>query len=128
MKSLTKFDKLIVVIVLITALAVYVCFAFTVVDSSPRTVEVFVDGELFGVYNLSEITDEQYVKIQSAFGENTLKLTSTGAEMTEASCKDKRDIKNGKISKCGQTIICAPNRVMVKLTGDKKPEVDRVTY
>jgi hypothetical protein len=48
--------------------------------------------------------------------------------MVDASCPDKKDVKIGKITKTRQMIICAPNRVSVKLGGNTKLQVDKVSY
>lgn len=127
MKSLTKGDKIIVAAVLGLALFVYVIFTFCIAAGLPSELEIFVDGKIYASYNLQNLNEKKEVEIKTKFGTNVLEIDKDGARMLDASCPDKRDIKDGKITKAGQTLICIPNRVMVKLSGNNN-EVDRVTY
>lgn len=127
MKLFTKGDKIIVILILITAMATYVAFAAFIADGSPEAVQIFVDGSLYASYNLNDIKEAKKVEILSVYGKNTLKITADGAEMVDADCPDKTDVRAGRITKPGQVIICAPNKVLVKLMGiDNK--IDKVTY
>ncbi len=128
MKILTKGDKIIAVFLALLALGTYLTFAFCVSAVSPDSVEIFVDGEKYASYTLSGLDEEKTVKISSAYGENLLRLFPDGVQMIDATCPDKRDVRMGKITKPGQTIICIPNRVLVKLRGDADDTVDKVTY
>ena len=40
--------------------------------------------------------------------------------MTHADCPDQICVKTGSISRSGQSIVCAPNRVVVTVTGEDK--------
>ncbi len=128
MKILTKSDKLIIVLILLLSVLSYIIMALNITAEAPRSVEITVNGKLYAQYNLAEIKSSKNVEIKTEFGINTLKLTDDGAEMISANCKDKLDIKCGKITKVGQIIVCAPNRVLVKLTGDADEKIDKVTY
>ncbi len=128
MNMLTKSDKLIIVLILILSILSYAVTLLGVSSEAPEAVVVTVNGKLYAYYDLADITSSQTVKINTEFGSNTLKITSDGAQMTDADCKDKFDIKCGKITKVGQIIVCAPNRVSVKLTGNSPEKIDKVTY
>ena len=77
---------------------------------------------------LIDITEDKILRIETEQGFNILKITEKGALMTNASCPDKIDVKSGEISKSGQMIICIPNKVLVRITGKNKLNVDKVTY
>ncbi len=128
MNMLTKSDKLIILLILILSILSYAVTLLGVSSEAPEAVVVTVNGKLYAYYDLANITSSQTVKINTEFGSNTLKITSDGAQMTDADCKDKFDIKCGKITKVGQIIVCAPNRVSVKLTGNSPEKIDKVTY
>ena len=128
LNKFTKMDRIIIISVILLAIMSYLLFTIFLFSKRPKTLEIFVDGKLYGSYNLAEINTEKVVEINTEFGYNVLKITPDGAEMREASCPDKRDLKSGKITRSGQMIICVPNRVSVKLTGDKNPVVDKVSY
>ena len=127
MKLFTKGDKFIVALVLVIAMGTYVAVAAFIANERPDSLEIFVDGTLYASYSLNEIKGEKMVEIFSKYGTNTLMLTSDGAKMTYSSCPDKTDVRCGAISKTGQVIICAPNRVLVRLSGSDN-KIDKVTY
>lgn len=94
-------------------------------DTQCNKVKISIDGELYGLYEFSDRT--QKIDIKTRFGENIVKIDKTGVWVDEASCKDKLDIKVGKINKAGQVIVCLPNRLMIELQNSER-KVDGVTY
>ncbi len=128
MKFLTKFDIYIIIAVVLLAVLSYLALGIGISNDIPIAAEIMVDGKIYCRYNLSDIASHKIVEIDTKFGKNTLKITNNGAEMIDADCKDKLDIKCGKISKAGQIIICVPNHVSVRLVGSNANNVDKVTY
>ena len=49
-------------------------------------------------------------------------IKSGTAYISEASCPDKQCMKQGKISRAGEMLVCLPNRVVVKIVDSKKDE------
>jgi hypothetical protein len=88
-----------------------------------QTVTVFADGELYGVYSLYE---NQTVEIESANGHNTMEIKGGQVSMIDADCPNKDCIKFGSISQTNQTIICLPNKVSLKISGES--DLDAITY
>ena len=91
-------------------------------------VSIFVDGEEYASYRFNDITSAKKVDVRTEFGYNVVEISKDGASVVDASCLDKTDVRMGKITKPGQTILCVPNRVMVKIFGKEKINVDKVTY
>ena len=58
----------------------------------------------------------------------TLELKDNRIRVSETGCADKTCLRTGFIEKSGQTIVCLPNRVVVRITGGGAPEehVDRI--
>ncbi|MBE7032397.1 MAG: NusG domain II-containing protein [Ruminococcaceae bacterium] len=127
MKFIKKGDKIVALSVLLLACILYFIFNFAVFADKPQTAEVYVDGELYASYKLSEIKAQKTVAIETEYGSNVLELTNDGVRITDASCKDKIDVRSGRITKANQMIICIPNRFSVKLTGNGN-DVDKVTH
>jgi hypothetical protein len=48
--------------------------------------------------------------------------------MTAADCPDKLCVKQRSIAKEGETIVCLPHRVVVKISGGERPVIDGVTW
>ncbi len=125
---ITRWDKVVIVSVLIVAAMVYLIFASFLWNEQPELVEIFVDGERYASYNFAEISGTKSVEIDTGYGYNVLEITNKGARMIESSCPDKTDVQCGEISKPGQMIVCIPNRVSVKILGKEKLNIDKVTY
>ena len=105
-----KFDFLLGAVLLLAALCLFVVFRNSQKDGG--TVEVRQGTDVIGTYSLSE--DGEY-EITSFYGSNTLVIKDGEAYMSESSCSDHLCEKMGHISKVGETIICLPNEVFVKV-------------
>ncbi len=108
-------------------LAVLLLFAYASgFSGGARQVEITVDGRLYAVYPLNEIKSAKAVEIQTEFGYNRVEITREGARVADADCPDKLDVRAGWITQPGQSLICLPNRLVVRLTG--AGSVDGVAY
>ena len=86
---------------------------------------IYVDGDLYEKISYNHLLNEN-IEINSEFGKNVIRIDKDGVCVLESSCKDKLDINAGYINKAGQSIICLPNRVVIKL--EAKGEYDVVSY
>jgi hypothetical protein len=50
------------------------------------------------------------------------------ARIAEADCPDKLCVKDGMISKPGQSLVCLPNKVVVEVKGVRDTETDDVAF
>lgn len=106
-KLITKKDFVLVIIVLVVSLA-----GLILVNSADKgkTATIKVDGEVVETLLLNEDTSVEFnnVVIACENGEIYVK---------ESTCTDKVCMRSGKISKSGEGIICAPNRVSIQIDG-----------
>lgn len=89
-------------------------------DTGNKKVVVSVDGKKTAEYPLKK--DATYELSGSHLGTNTLVIKSGKAYISEANCPDKQCMKQGKISRAGEMLVCLPNRVVVKIVDSKKDE------
>ena len=89
-------------------------------DTGNRKVVVSVDGKKTAEYPLKK--DATYELSGSHLGTNTLVIRSGKVYISEANCPDKQCMKQGKISRAGEMLVCLPNRVVVKIVDSKKDE------
>ena len=66
--------------------------------------------------------DKEKIDINTIYGKNEVIIENGKVYMHESNCKEKICMKMGKISIAGDSIICLPNRLMVKIVSDKKNE------
>ena len=84
-------------------------------------VQIIVDGTITDNYLLSENGE---FEINNGEHRNILYIADGKAYMKDADCPDRLCISQGIISKNGQSIICLPNRIVVKIISDIEDEVD----
>ena len=100
-------------------------FIYYISGSNGDLVNVYVDGRLTGEYLLSE--DNNIIIQGYNGGVNTLVIKDGAAYMKEADCPDKLCIHQGRISREGMELVCMPNRVVVRISGKDKSEIDAFT-
>ena len=81
-------------------------------DLADAVVEVRVGGKLYGTYDLDT---NQEVLVNQGSHLNKVIIKEMQVQMIEASCHNQVCIKQGTISRPGETIICLPNRVVVEI-------------
>jgi len=109
-------------IVLICILLVLALSVFLVVELTRREgayVVVSVDGGEVCRYSLSE--DGEFLLNG---GTNTLVISGGEAYISEADCPDGLCVSQGRISRTGQTVVCLPNRVMLRIVGADDADVE----
>ena len=84
-----------------------------------------------GRYARISIDGEEIVTIDTAkvdiieLGTNVIRVEGGVVFMHSASCRDQICVRQGEISKKGQTIICLPNKVVVEIIG-KDDKIDTI--
>ncbi len=110
-------------LVLVGGLLVVAAVLFFFLYSRPndgRTIEVSVDGAVVATLPLD--ADTTYTIDGVNGGHNTLIIADGKATITEATCPDGVCVRHRAIDKAGQSIICLPNKVVVRVVGE--PSVD----
>lgn len=103
-------DVILVASLLVIGLSVFLISELTRKDGAYVT--VYVGDSEIASYSLS--VDGEY---PLNGGTNILIIKDGEAYMTDATCPDELCVKQGKISKTGEKIVCLPNRVMVEVYG-----------
>nr|WP_314278503.1 NusG domain II-containing protein [uncultured Peptostreptococcus sp.] len=86
-------------------------------------VEVYVENKLYNTYPLDK---EKRVQIKEKNGRiNNIYIHNRGVEMTQANCPDKVCIHTGFINKPGQSIVCLPHKINIKIVSDKEDKSDK---
>lgn len=115
-----KNDWILAAAVLLAA-AVFLGIHYGKPKEKSASVEIQVDGALYGVYPLNE---NRTIEID---GTNRLVIEEHTARMVWADCPDKLCVHQRAVSRDGESIICLPNKVVVSVTGGEERELDAVT-
>lgn len=78
-----------------------------------ETVEIYLDGELYAVYDLNSDYDDIVIE---GTGSNTVRISGGKVKVIDASCPDKLCMET-TISRVGSRIICAPNHLLIVIKG-----------
>ena len=101
-------------------IAVIILIAASIGKKEGSYAEIYIDGELYGVYSLNE---EMTVDI----GDTNRAVIKDGCiYMVSAECPDKTCMNRGRISKVGESIVCLPNRVTITIINSKEKGNDVV--
>lgn len=85
------------------------------------TVSIYVDGRLYAQRALSENTT---VAVSGKYGKNTVCIKDKSVYITKSDCPGKQCM-HGKISACGQSLVCLPHRLSVVIENThQKNETD----
>lgn len=118
-----KADMVLVAVIL--GIAAICLFMGKTIKENGNSVTVSVDGRKTAEYSLSE--SGTYELSGYAGGYNTLVIEDGVAYLTEADCPDKLCVKQGKVSKAGETIVCLPHRIVIEVVGEGEGEFDAVS-
>ena len=126
---MTKGDKLLIVFVIVLALISTLFIKRQAFSSADKYVSIQVNGEeikkIIFDYKIIGTT----IPIKTEFGYNLVEIGDERVRVIEADCPDKIDVKQGYISKIGETIVCLPNRMVIEIKGlDKDTEIDIMNH
>lgn len=116
-------DIILTVVFLIIALLFFVCYNLFF-HKTGTMVKVMADGKTIETLPLNKditITINGYNN-----GTNVLQIKDGFASVTWADCPDKLCQKQKKISHNGESIVCLPNKIIISVISDEKPEIDNV--
>lgn len=116
-----KNDFILFVVILLVGLV-----AFTVVKLTAdkgAIVTVTIDGEEYAQYDLKT---ESVIVLGDKTNSNTLNIKDGCAFLSDATCPDKLCVAQGKISFCGETIVCLPNKTIITVKSNVLPQTDFV--
>ena len=112
-----KHDLLLAAGVLLLAGILYL---FLRPGGSGTWVVVTVDGKETARYDLSQ---EQTVTLGDA-DYNILQISGGGAAVIEANCGDHTCVRTGQISREGESIVCLPHHLIVRIEGGEPLSFD----
>lgn len=122
-KKKTKAELILVIGLVIVAGCIYLYLHYAGAAKGAK-VQILVDGEVTQEYDLFS---SQKVAIETENGgQNMLVIDNGECYLDDANCPDKLCVKQGVISKSGQSIICLPHKVVITIEGADEAEVDTI--
>ncbi|MBU5669195.1 NusG domain II-containing protein [Peptoniphilus sp. MSJ-1] len=122
MKLMKKLDYVVILVLIIFSVVLYFItnnsFSGIGEDVNKKAV-ITIDGKIYKEIELAKGHNEE-IEIKSQYGENVITIEDGRVHMHESDCKDRICIRMGEISTPGDSIICLPNRLMVKIVSEDK--------
>ena len=103
-------------ILFIVIMAAFIAAAFgifqVVLPSQGREIIIEEGNDLVGVFSLEE---DQVIEVQGPLGISTVIIENGEAYMLDSPCPNKVCIAMGHINEPGDSIICIPNRIYIRV-------------
>ncbi len=117
-KNRPLFERWDIVVAALIILALIAMLLIIFLPNEGKDVEIYKNGELIATYPLNE---------NRAFevGNMRIEIFDGSVSVIESDCPDKLCVHAAPISASGSTIICVPNKLVIKITGSV--EVEGVT-
>jgi hypothetical protein len=124
-----KGDKITaVVIACIIVISSIGVFAYmNIVKGSHHIAEIKQDGKVIRTIDLDKIDTAEEIKITYKDGYNIIRIETGRIRIVDADCPDKLCVKTGWITESGQSVICLPHKLIIKIQGGSK-EIDENVY
>lgn len=110
-------------------LAVLILGAVLLLNTRPQggVAVVEVDGEEVARRELARLTEPELLPVTGKNGiALTVEFSPSGARVVEASCPDRTCLRTGLLTQAGESAVCLPGRVVLRLDG--KASADAETY
>ena len=121
-KLFTTGDKILVLLLLILGGTGFVGVNFT--RHPGETCSIAINGKLTHHLELNKNKD---LLVNGAIGECLIRIKDKKVRVIHSQCPQKICVKTGWISKSGEFIICVPNKIVIKIDGEKQDHFDVIT-
>lgn len=120
MKTLKKLDIVIIILLFILSFTPNIIFSKTISNSNKLIyASIKIDGKLYDNIPLSTNKGEKNLNIKTPTGNNSILIRDNLIKVISADCKDDLCVKQGEISKVGESIICLPHKLIIEIKGDE---------
>lgn len=116
-----KWDLIIIIVLIILSLMPIRLLISSNNSGDLKRVIISVNGEEYESLELKENLNK-IIKIEEGLGVNESCINKGQVYMNHSNCTDKVCMRQGKISKIGESIVCLPNRVFIEIKGDEEGE------
>ena len=126
---MTKGDKVLILVVVLLAIVSLGFIKKQSLSNENKYVSIQVNGEEVKKIIFDKNIIGKTFPINSKYGYNLIEIGDEKIRVIEANCPDKVDVKQGYISKIGETIVCLPNKMIVEIKGmDKDRQIDIMNH
>jgi hypothetical protein len=126
-RLLKKGDLILIAGVAIIAGLMFVWNTYSpVLGSGHLIAEVRQDGRLLQKIDLNEVSDPEYIYIDSEV-QQVILAEKGRIRFMESDCRDKICVKAGWLTKTGAKAVCMPAKTIIKINGESK-QTDSIAF
>lgn len=126
MVKVTRYDKVLLVFFILLGLSSLAISARLVGDSGEsREVIITRAGREYMRFALSDAT-RKTIGVTGPIGTTLVEAYDGRVRVRTAPCRRKICIRQGWISRPNESIVCAPNKVVVSISSAREPRIDAV--
>ena len=118
-------DKILIGLIILAIFSYFIYNYFDNKASGELIVIIKQNGKVIKQFKITD-TMEYQETFKWQGHSNTIKIKNNTVSIIESDCKDKLCIKQGEISRQGESIICLPNRFVVEIKSAKDLGVDYI--
>lgn len=94
---------------------------------SHHIAEIKQDGKVIRTVDLDKVVTAEEIRIAYGDEYNIIRIENGRVRILDADCPDKLCVKTGWIDQAGQSVICLPHKLIIKIQGGSK-EIDENVY
>ena len=121
MKIFKKMDIVIIICLVGISFLPHILFAKNLNKDYDSVYAIIkVDGKTYKEIPLSSLKEDDSFTIKTENGNNTILVKDKSISITHADCHDSLCVKQGSISKLGDTIVCLPHKLIIEIKGKEE--------
>ncbi len=100
----------------------FLCRSLFYPAAQDGTVTITVHGEEYGAFPLADERELHIEDVDAGF--NTVHISDGAVWVGDADCPDGLCVRQGKISRRGQSVICLPHQLVITVENGRENDVD----
>lgn len=124
---MTKRDMILIFILAAIALLTFFATRFLGQGSEANAAEISADGKLVEHIILEKAQQKEYT-VQGPLGKTIIQVQDGEARIIDSPCPDKLCVRMGWVRAKGQSAICVPNRILLRVVSDDNNKIDSISH
>ena len=121
MKIFKKMDIVIIICLIGISFLPHLIFAININKNYDFLHAIIkVDRDVYKEISLSDLKEDDTFTVETPNGNNTISVKDKSISITNADCHDSLCVKQGSISKIGDTIVCLPHKLIIEIKGKEE--------
>ena len=122
----TKRDIILIMILVIIALISFAVLHYWGNGQERIAAEISVDGKPVHYVALQNMQQQKELSVQGPLGDTIVQVREGEARIIESPCPDKICVRAGWVKLAGQSAICVPNRIILRIVSEDN-KVDSIS-